>query len=1595
MSIKSLKPNAPVITPLENTTVIGAGITSISYYGTTVYCNLAKQMTKWEVSTSATYPNTNNAVSMQSIVDNRNNILSTPTDGTYLQSTIELGGEGLPPDPGTTAGSYTFTIQLTWTGNGRITFGGSDAKSTSSNPNYWYYPGTYNVQLTYPSGGITTINNAGSISNPSNVKVYYVLTFQGQDSLGSNLIGSMTSLEMVPLAWLTQYNAYQAGISAGNTTGSNGETQFSPYVINAIKGANLSHIRTMDFIGTSTQNVMETWTNRPLQSDITSIFSPYEDVIDLANACDINLWINMPALVDDTFITNFATLLNSRLKPNLIWYLELANEIWNTSQDYIVAQDYCSVYNTTARKQINLDGRPWVGTITFTAGSTSATVISTNTSSTNYLPNISLGMVLGAYNTSTGGTSTLSYFSTSPSIIAINGTTITLDTPAKTSGTAISCSGFNSYFNCPNHGYTNTQILSMFNSENNYINLGTPYWILSYSTMLTSISTTNSATGGYKVNVIDANTIQLINNGAGTWFNTNIVSMAACAPTKYTVNMSQMADMIFNVYLSADTSTMSSYGNLMTNYEWTMGEAQLLQHVWGIFDSVVPRYRYRKLVGLQGRYTGPTSWLMNSFGYTSSLTQTAYDIDHFHIAPYYPYDSFGAEVVVNNTALEIIGFSSGNASTGTTSAYSYAIYPAGTFVTDQQIILGQTSFSGVAPTATGQLNVNSSTTRWFQYPASISNVVNGTTYFGAIVQGLTSGASYDVYVWVSNNVTSLVFNSNNIQKITVTCSTVTVFSTTGSIATATSGNVNNGNGSVFTPQQVTISSGAWSAGVGTFVLSSAMTFTVGSTVTVSNYFLQGWNGSFVVNASSGTSLTLAMPTNPGSGTIGAGGIVVNSPYTIAEGYPISGTNVPVLSRIYAATSASRNSFNLYECLSTAIASETINVIGVSYFMGTLSGNTLTVTSAVTGLPLSIGMTVNAPNININNLMYNAKFLSNDAFIVGGSGTSWTISITYPGAITTPVLFVVSGWTTVTNGNDYKTNSRVASGVYGFWSEENGNAMQNHYSVINGNNLHNLSLPKARLISYEGGWGVSSYQYPYYSPIQYSFNTWVNATNNLAVFEDWWNMYCQMMAQNGLSGFTYFVLYGIGGFSAGVDVVSGIYNDARYNSIKDNNKVKTVKKVIKTVFSNAVGISPAPTTFPSTILTLPLADSNGATYTHSIVDGDINGYYGISGNNVEINSLTGVIINATNYVNWKLLLRSTSQNDTQFTNLSVSVGNAWYPYDAQYAFDPTVITTSSLASNYSLSIKNITYSGTTVTITVNGYNSITNSSSIVTISGVTPTVFNGTFEVVSGTSSTIVVTNTGTLSAYTSGGTITSSVIYPMVGNPSAISINTSSPTSTQLAGMISAVPTALDSHNMLPIGTLRYGAPMAIVGPTSISLTPYSTTANGSSFLFVTCINKLAAEVAYSVLIKYCTSGATGIAIDTDPTSPYTGDLVGGWLSGSPTFGTTTINSSSVIGTPYAIWIFYDGTTGNLYGGSANGSSAGTGGTVNVNMTTTMTWAATTSVLNAVGYNNYGDGSASNPNDISIGCTMMLQRNSLTLSESEAIILKIIQHQGI
>ncbi|MEO7338404.1 MAG: Ig-like domain-containing protein, partial [Caldimonas sp.] len=98
------------------------------------------------------------------------------------------------------------------------------------------------------------------------------------------------------------------------------------------KSAPFSVVRFMDWGATNGSPVVN-WADRSHVSDLTYATDkgvPLEVMIDLANSLHVDPWFCIPHQATDDYVTQFATLLHSRLDPALKPHIEYSNEVWNT-----------------------------------------------------------------------------------------------------------------------------------------------------------------------------------------------------------------------------------------------------------------------------------------------------------------------------------------------------------------------------------------------------------------------------------------------------------------------------------------------------------------------------------------------------------------------------------------------------------------------------------------------------------------------------------------------------------------------------------------------------------------------------------------------------------------------------------------------------------------------------------------------------------------------------------------------------------------------------------------------------------------------------------------------------------------------------------------------------------------------------------------------------------------------------------------------------------------------------------------------------------------------------------------------------------------
>lgn len=121
-------------------------------------------------------------------------------------------------------------------------------------------------------------------------------------------------------------------------------------------------IRFMDWLKTN-DSVVEEWADRNSQNYVTQTAESgvaYEYLIELSNRLGKDIWINVPHMASDDFVSEFARLLRDNVDPNLTIYVEYSNELWNS----IFSQNY---YAQNQGLALGYTGEPWERAWKFTA----------------------------------------------------------------------------------------------------------------------------------------------------------------------------------------------------------------------------------------------------------------------------------------------------------------------------------------------------------------------------------------------------------------------------------------------------------------------------------------------------------------------------------------------------------------------------------------------------------------------------------------------------------------------------------------------------------------------------------------------------------------------------------------------------------------------------------------------------------------------------------------------------------------------------------------------------------------------------------------------------------------------------------------------------------------------------------------------------------------------------------------------------------------------------------------------------------------------------------------------------------------------------
>ena len=107
-----------------------------------------------------------------------------------------------------------------------------------------------------------------------------------------------------------------------------GGALFNPLWLDRLDG--FAALRFMDWMATN-DSAQTGWEDRPLPRDYTWALKgvPVEVMVALANTLGADPWFTMPHMADDSYVRQFARLVERRLDEDLRAYAEYSNEVWN------------------------------------------------------------------------------------------------------------------------------------------------------------------------------------------------------------------------------------------------------------------------------------------------------------------------------------------------------------------------------------------------------------------------------------------------------------------------------------------------------------------------------------------------------------------------------------------------------------------------------------------------------------------------------------------------------------------------------------------------------------------------------------------------------------------------------------------------------------------------------------------------------------------------------------------------------------------------------------------------------------------------------------------------------------------------------------------------------------------------------------------------------------------------------------------------------------------------------------------------------------------------------------------------------------------
>ncbi len=200
-----------------------------------------------------------------------------------------------------------------------------------ANASTWFNATNYpagNYEFSYTGAGTVSFSGAGQLVGPVTVSDGVTTgTVAFSDPPGTGAIISMALTNVNPSDPMDNFHLMMPGYGNGTTPA----PMFTPDFIRSLQP--FSNIRFMDW-GMTNGSTLANWSDRvgPNAYRTDGLGGvPYEDMIELCNEAQKDMWINIPAAATPQFVQSMAQLVASKLDSNLNVYVELGNEDWSGS----------------------------------------------------------------------------------------------------------------------------------------------------------------------------------------------------------------------------------------------------------------------------------------------------------------------------------------------------------------------------------------------------------------------------------------------------------------------------------------------------------------------------------------------------------------------------------------------------------------------------------------------------------------------------------------------------------------------------------------------------------------------------------------------------------------------------------------------------------------------------------------------------------------------------------------------------------------------------------------------------------------------------------------------------------------------------------------------------------------------------------------------------------------------------------------------------------------------------------------------------------------------------------------------------------------